>query len=69
MSEIRATVKIADPSGDTELELTLAETVDYAEQNPNTWVFVDNQLVQPAELNDVQWGADVILVPSLVGGF
>ena len=70
MSEIRATVEIADPSGHATLELTRAETVEVVEQNPNAWVFVGNQLVQPAELNDVQWGADTIRVmPQMVGGF
>ena len=70
MSEIRATVEVADASGHATLELTRAETVDVVEQIPNAWVFVGNQLVQPAELNDVQWGADTIrVVPPLVGGF
>ena len=69
MSEIRATVEIADASGHATLELTRAETVEVVEQNPNAWVFVGNQLVQPAELNDVQWGADTIrVVPALGHG-
>ena len=69
MSEIRATVEVADASGHATLELTLAETVEVVEQNPNAWVFVGNQLVQPAELNDVQWGADTIrVVPPLYTG-
>lgn len=70
MSEIRATVEIADASGHTKLELTRAEFErDVVEQNPNAWVFVGNQLVQPAELNDVQWGADTIrVVPALGHG-
>lgn len=38
MSEIRATVEIADPSGHTTLELTRAEIVDVVEQNPNSWI-------------------------------
>ena len=71
MSEIRAKVEIANISGHTKLELTRAEFErDVVEQNPNAWVFVGNQLVQPAELNDIQWGADTIrVVPPLVGGF
>ena len=70
MSEIRTQVKIADPTGHTSQMLTRAETVDVVEQNPNAWVFVGNQLVQPAALNDVQWGNDdILLVPQLVGGF
>ena len=66
----KAKVMIADASGHTILELTRAETVDVVEQIPNAWVFVGNQLVQPAELNDVQWGADTIRVmPQMCGGF
>ncbi len=67
----KATVMIADASGHTTLELTRAEfEQDVVEQNPNAWVFVGDQLVQPAELNDVQWGADTIRVmPQMVGGF
>ena len=65
----KAIVMIADASGHTTLELTRAETVEVVEQNPNAWVFVGNQLVHPAELNDVQWGADTIrLVPPLGHG-
>ena len=72
MSENRkAMVQIFDKTGDTRLELTRAEFKrDVVEQNPNAWVFVGDQLVQPAELNDVQWGADTIRVmPQMVGGF
>ena len=72
MSENRkATVRIADASGHTKLELTRAEfEQDVVEQNPNAWVFVGERLVQPAELNDVHGGTDeIVVVPQMCGGF
>jgi len=66
--EIRTTVMIPDATGFTQLELTRAEAIDLINQHPHRWVYVGNQLVQPAELNDVQWGADTILVMPSMGG-
>jgi len=69
-NEIRTTVRIADASAYTDLELTKAETMGVVKYFHRRWIFARNRLVKPAELEQTDWGTvgTVLLMPRLVGG-
>jgi|TARA_B110000263_G_C14963849_1_gene353869 hypothetical protein len=69
-NNIRTTVKIADNTGHTTLQLTKEETIQRLTSQPNTWVFADNRLVDGEFLANADWAnVGTILMPNaLVGG-
>ena len=70
MDEVTTTVEIADKTGHTTLELTKGETLSRVAASEGSWVFAGNQLVQPEQLAQSDWGTvgTVRIVPALVGG-
>ncbi|MBT6644266.1 MAG: hypothetical protein HOB52_00495 [Euryarchaeota archaeon] len=69
-NQIKTQVEIADSTGHTTLQLTKAETMKKVVENPGSWIFANDRLLQPAELADQNWATvgAVRLVPGLVGG-
>jgi len=67
---VTTTVEIADQSGHSTLQLTKEETLDRVSDSPGAWVFANNQMVQPQQLRNADWGnvGTVRIVPGLVGG-
>ena len=63
------TVTIADASGDTVVQMTKPEIEATAKAN-NTWVFIDNQLVNTSAITTSQLDAAeaIRVMPGLVGG-
>ena len=63
------TVTVADPTGDTNVQMTRPEIVATAAES-KSWVFVDDRLVDTSALTDAQLNAaDAIrFMPALVGG-
>lgn len=68
--EIRTQVEIADSTGHTTLQLTKSETLEKINENPGSWVFANDRLLQPQELAEQNWNTvgSIRLVPGLVGG-
>ena len=64
------TVEVADQSGHSTLQLTKEETLERVSDSPGAWVFANNQMVQPGQLQNADWGTigTVRIVPGLVGG-
>ena len=63
-------VQITDRSGHSEVVMTKAQIVDKASQNNDLWVFVNNQLVNTADLADLNMevGSSVRMAPGIIGG-
>ena len=63
-------VQITDHSGHSEVVMTKAQIVDKATQNNELWVFVNNQLVNTADLADLDMeaGSSVRMAPGIIGG-
>ena len=63
-------VQITDRSGHSEVVITKAQIVDKASQNNDLWVFVNNQLVNTADLADLNMevGSSVRMAPGIIGG-
>ena len=69
-TEITTTVEIADSTGHTTCQMTKSETLAKVSQSPGAGVFANNQMVQPQQLQNADWGTGgtVRIVPGLVGG-
>ncbi len=69
-NETTTTVEIADQNGHTTCQMTQAETLERVSASPGTWIFADNQMVQPEALASADWGTvgTVRIVPGLIGG-
>ena len=67
---VTTAVEIADQSGHTTVQMTKEETMNRVAASPGTWVFANNQMVQPEQLAQADWGTigTVRIVPGLVGG-
>ena len=67
---VTTTVEVADQSGHSTLQLTKEETLERVSESPGAWVFANNQMVQPQQLQNADWGTvgTVRIVPGLVGG-
>ncbi len=67
---VTTTVEVADQSGHSTLQLTKEETLERVSDSPGAWVFANNQMVQPQQLQNADWGTvgTVRIVPGLVGG-
>tara|TARA_B100000029_G_scaffold229906_1_gene227404 strand:+ start:404 stop:685 length:282 start_codon:yes stop_codon:yes gene_type:complete len=67
---VTTTVEVADKSGHSTLQLTKEETLERVSDSPGAWVFANNQMVQPQQLRNADWGTvgTVRIVPGLVGG-
>ena len=63
-------VQITDRFGHSEVVMTKAQIVDKASQNNDLWVFVNNQLVNTADLADLNMevGSSVRMAPGIIGG-
>ena len=63
-------VQITDQSGHSEVVMTQAEIVDKATQNNELWVFVNDQLVNTADIADMNMevGSSVRMAPGIIGG-
>ena len=63
-------VQITDGTGHSEVVMTKAQIVEKATQNNELWVFVNNQLVNTADLGglDIEAGSSVRMAPGLIGG-
>ena len=63
-------VEVADASGHQTLMLTPQETEQYASEQTDMWVFVDNHLLEADNLSNVDWNEaqSVRIMPGLVGG-
>tara|TARA_Y100000758_G_C15790611_1_gene327027 strand:+ start:349 stop:573 length:225 start_codon:yes stop_codon:yes gene_type:complete len=71
MSEIKTTVLYLNQGGHTALELTRDETIELAENTSGThWTYAGNQIVQPAELAETDWGTvgTVRIAPAFIAG-
>ena len=67
---VTTTVEVADKSGHSTLQLTKEETLERVSDSPGAWVFANNQMVQPQQLQNADWATvgTVRIVPGLVGG-
>ena len=63
-------VQITDGTGHSEVVMTKAQIVEKATQDNELWVFVNNQLVNTADLVDLDMeaGSSVRMAPGLIGG-
>ena len=63
-------VEIADPTGHTEAVMTQADLAEKASQTQGSWVFVNDQLVNTADVANMnlEAGSRIRLMPGLVGG-
>tara|TARA_A100001037_G_scaffold13876_1_gene12759 strand:- start:187 stop:405 length:219 start_codon:yes stop_codon:yes gene_type:complete len=64
-------VQIADKTGHTEMMLkSPADTAELIQQNSSAWVYADNLLVQPSQMNEenLSTTSSVRILPGLVGG-
>ena len=63
-------VQITDKTGQTDLILSPAETVEAIQQNSSSWVHADNRMVQPNQVDEANLStvSSVRIVPGLVGG-
>ena len=66
----RFVVHIADASGHTEALMTRAEVAEKVEAAQGTWVFVNDRMVNAADLADMPLDSDsrIRLMPGLIGG-
>ena len=58
-------VTIADKSGHSELMMNEGELTDLLAKNTEAWVFVDGQLVNNVDVENVE---AVTIMPAMVGG-
>ena len=58
-------VTIADTSGHTELMMDSEQLTDLLAENTEAWVFVDGQLVNSVDVENVD---AVTIMPAMVGG-
>ena len=70
MSDKKFTVLVAYPYGHDSCVMTKAEITEMVTTNENTWVFVDSQMVEIEELENIDLNdADEIRInPGMVGG-
>jgi hypothetical protein len=58
-------VTIADKSGHSELMMNEGELTDLLAKNTEAWIFVDGQLVNNVDVENVE---AVTIMPAMVGG-
>jgi len=63
-------VEIADASGHSTVQMTQNEIAEKATQTQGSWVFVNNQLVNTADIADMNMeaGSSVRMAPGIIGG-
>ena len=63
-------VQLSDGNGHTELLMSPAETAETIQQNSSAWIYADNQLVQPDQMDEANLStvSSVRILPGLVGG-
>lgn len=63
-------VEIADASGHSVVQMSQNELAEKATQSQGTWVFVNDQLVNAADVASMNLdaGSRIRLMPGLVGG-
>ena len=63
-------VQITDKTGQTDLTLSPADTAVAIQQNSSAWVYADNTLVQPSQMDEANLStvSSVRILPGLVGG-
>ena len=68
--EHKIEVQITDKTGQTDLILSPAETVEAIQQNSSSWVYADNRMVQSNQMDEANLStvSSVRIVPGLVGG-
>jgi hypothetical protein len=59
-------VTIADKSGHSELMMNEGELTDLLAKNTEAWIFVDGQLVNNVDVENVE---AVTIMPAMVGGY
>ena len=59
-------VTIADKTGHTELMVNEKELAGLLKKHSNSWIFVDGQLVNNVDINNV---TEVNIMPPMVGGY
>ena len=68
--EHKIEVQITDKTGQTDLVLSPAETVETIQQNSSSWIYVDNSLTDPGQIDEANLSTveSVRIMPGLVGG-
>ena len=63
-------LRILNETGHTVLEVNAEEIVEYIDDNPAHWVFVDGEIVSRENIREVDWTQieSVDLTPAIVGG-
>ena len=63
-------VQLSDKNGHSQMLLSPAETVETIQQNSSSWVYADNQKIDPDQVDEANLStvSSVRIVPSLVGG-
>ena len=63
-------VQLADKTGHTQMMLSPAQTVETIQNNSGAWVYADNRLVQPDQVDEANLStvSSVRILPALVGG-
>ena len=69
--EHKIKVQITDKTGQTDLVLSPAETVETIQQNSSSWIYADNMMIEPGQVDEANLSTvqKVRIVPGLVGGY
>ena len=68
--EHKIKVQIADLDGEQIVRMSPAETAATIQQNSSAWVYADNSMVQPNQIDEASLStvSSVRILPGLVGG-
>tara|TARA_B100000519_G_C13802348_1_gene231804 strand:- start:198 stop:413 length:216 start_codon:yes stop_codon:yes gene_type:complete len=68
--EHKIKVQIADLDGEQIVMMSPAETAATIQQNSSAWVYADNSMVQPNQIDEASLStvSSVRILPGLVGG-
>ena len=63
-------VQLSDKNGHSQMLLSPAETVETIKQNSSSWVYADNQKIDPGQVDEANLSSvsSVRIVSGLVGG-
>ena len=63
-------VQLSDKNGHSQMLLSPAETVETIQQNSSSWVYADNSLIDPGQVDEANLStvSSVRIVSGLVGG-
>ena len=63
-------VQLSDKNGHSQMLLSPAETVETIQQNSSSWVYADNQKIDPDQVDEANLStvSSVRIVSGLVGG-